>query len=180
MATSWSFQDDVHIEYDSEARIAKEYVPGASEPTVVRPFNDEENARAEAAERLAIVTAESQAKAELQEAIVAAIAATTTNKPGGGAWVRPTGAHDAYAKDAEVTHNGKTWVSLTPYNVWEPGGAGWREVVSEGYPAWVQPVGAVDAYALGARVSHNGQNWENTGSAANVWEPGVFGWIVIP
>ena len=114
-------------------------------------------------------------------AIIDAVAATTTNKPGtGAAWVQPTGVTDAYALDAEVTHGGKTWVSLTPYNVWVPGIANWREKVSEGYPAWVQPTGAQDAYPLNAKVSHNGQNWENTGSAANVWEPGVFGWVVIP
>jgi hypothetical protein len=41
---------------------------------------------------------------------------------------------------------------------------------------WVQPAGAHDAYAMGALVTHNGRRWENTGSAANVWAPGVFGW----
>ena len=45
------------------------------------------------------------------------------------AWVQPTGAHDAYALDALVTHNGKTWRSLYAANVWEPGVAGWAEVV---------------------------------------------------
>ena len=75
-------------------------------------------------------------------------------------------------------HGGKTWESLVDFNVWTPP-VNWREIVSEGYPDWVQPTGAQDAYPLGARVSHNGQDWENTGSAANVWEPGVFGWVVI-
>lgn len=45
-------------------------------------------------------------------------------------------------------------------------------------PAWVQPFGAHDAYRLGAKVTHGGQTWENTGSDANVWEPGVFGWVL--
>lgn len=45
--------------------------------------------------------------------------------------------------------------------------------------AWVQPTGGHDAYPLGAKVTHNGQDWENTGSASNVWEPGVFGWVTI-
>jgi hypothetical protein len=81
-------------------------------------------------------------------------------------------------KDDERTKDGKTWVSLMDYNVWEPP-VGWREVVSEGYPAWVQPTGAHDAYPLRFRVTHKGQDWENTGSAANVWEPGVFGWVKI-
>ena len=46
------------------------------------------------------------------------------------AWVQPTGAHDAYALGAKVTHNGKTWESTVDANVWEPAGvSGWREVV---------------------------------------------------
>lgn len=43
------------------------------------------------------------------------------------AWVQPTGAHDAYALGAEVTHNGKTWVSTADNTVWEPGVYGWNE-----------------------------------------------------
>jgi len=46
------------------------------------------------------------------------------------AWV--TG--QSYAKDVQVTHNGKTWISMVDNNVWEPGAAGvydsiWREVI---------------------------------------------------
>lgn len=81
--------------------------------------------------------------------------------------------------DDIVEHGGKTWRSTVDYNVWEPGVSGWREVVAEGYPVWVQPTGAHDAYPLGTKVTHNGQNWENTSSEANVWEPGVFGWVRI-
>lgn len=76
------------------------------------------------------------------------------------------------------TYGGKTWESLVDYNVW-PIPVGWREIVSEGYPAWVQPTGAHDAYAAGARVTHADQDWEST-VPANVWEPGVFGWSVVP
>lgn len=35
-------------------------------------------------------------------------------------WRQPTGAHDAYAKDAKVSHNGKHWISDVETNVWEP------------------------------------------------------------
>lgn len=35
-------------------------------------------------------------------------------------WVQPTGAQDAYAISAVVTHNGFTWKSLIDANVWEP------------------------------------------------------------
>lgn len=43
-------------------------------------------------------------------------------------WVKPLGAHDAYAKDAKVTHKGKKWTSDVDNNVWEPGEYGWTEV----------------------------------------------------
>ena len=56
---------------------------------------------------------------------------TRINAPGEiPAWV----AGQSYAKDVQVTHNGKTWLSIVDNNVWEPGAAGvfdsiWREVV---------------------------------------------------
>lgn len=40
-------------------------------------------------------------------------------------WEQPTGAHDAYAKDSKVSHNGKHWTSDIDNNVWEPGVYGW-------------------------------------------------------
>ena len=43
-------------------------------------------------------------------------------------WKQPTGAHDAYAKDAKVSHNGKHWTSDIDNNVWEPGVYGWTQV----------------------------------------------------
>jgi len=136
---------------------------------VVRPWTAEElTAQQEAA------TAAAQAEAD--RAILDAIAYTSeTAHTEGEAWVAPTGAHDAYPKDAAVTHAGKDWESLTAANVWEPGVSGWREVVGEGYPAWVQPTGAHDDYDVGAIVSHNGSDWIST-AASNVWEPGVYGW----
>lgn len=42
-------------------------------------------------------------------------------------WIQPTGGHDAYAKDAKCTHNGKHWTSDVDNNVWEPGVYGWSE-----------------------------------------------------
>jgi hypothetical protein len=98
----------------------------------------------------------------------------------GDPWRQPVGAHDAYPLGWTVTDAGKTWESTIGGNVWRPGVTGWREVVTGGgLPAWVQPLGAQDAYALGARVTHNGQTW-TSGYAANVWEPGVFGWTADP
>lgn len=42
-------------------------------------------------------------------------------------WVQPTGATDAYAKGAKVTHVGKHWISEVDGNVWEPSVYGWSE-----------------------------------------------------
>lgn len=42
-------------------------------------------------------------------------------------WVQPTGAHDAYAKDAKVTHNNTKWMSDYDNNTWEPGKFGWSK-----------------------------------------------------
>lgn len=36
-------------------------------------------------------------------------------------WIQPTGAHDAYAKGAQVTHHGEKYTSNIDANVWEPG-----------------------------------------------------------
>lgn len=46
-------------------------------------------------------------------------------------WKKPTGAHDAYNKDAKCSHFGKRWMSNIDGNIWEPGLPGdtfWREV----------------------------------------------------
>lgn len=97
----------------------------------------------------------------------------------GAAWVQPLGAHDAYPEGYMVTHDGKTWESLTPANVWEPGTSGWREVVEEGSgpPAFVPPTGAHDAYAAGDRVTFQGSVYESLISG-NVYSPTAYpaGW----
>lgn len=42
-------------------------------------------------------------------------------------WMQPIGAHDAYSKEAQVSHGGKHWVSDVDANVWEPGIYGWTK-----------------------------------------------------
>ena len=42
-------------------------------------------------------------------------------------WEQPDSTNP-YMKGDKVTHNGKTWVSTTDGNVWEPGYYGWEEV----------------------------------------------------
>jgi hypothetical protein len=62
-------------------------------------------------------------------ATIGVLWAEVTEEPvGPQPWVQPTGAHDAYALGALVTHNGQTWESLYAANVWEPGVFGWRVV----------------------------------------------------
>ena len=46
-------------------------------------------------------------------------------------WIQPTGAHNAYAKGAKVSHAGKHWISDVGANVWEPGVYGWTEQAEE-------------------------------------------------
>lgn len=96
-------------------------------------------------------------------------------------WVQPIGSTDAYRLGERVTHGGKQWSNDgNDANVWEPGTiAAWVDMNLVTVSAWVQPTGGQDAYAMGAVVTHNGQTWSNTGSDANVWEPGAFGWTVV-
>ena len=79
-----------------------------------------------------------------------------------------------------VTHGGSTYdlpAAATDFREPGTGGASWVVQAPPGPQPWVAPTGSHDAYPLGAMVTHNGRVWENTGSAANVWAPGVFGWV---
>lgn len=42
-------------------------------------------------------------------------------------WQQPDSTNGYMAGD-QVTHTGKTWVSLLDHNIWEPGVHGWQEV----------------------------------------------------
>lgn len=132
--------------------------------------------RAEQERRRVKSTAEQQA-ADLNAAYLAA-----SGVEPGQEWRQPTGAHDAYPQDWEVTHNGRTWVSTTPANVWQPGVSGWREVVEEDAapPEWVAPSGAHDAYKTGDRVAFEGVVYESV-IDGNVWSPRDFpqGWKIV-
>lgn len=146
------------------------------QPTGTRDYTDEENAAADAEQAAQEAEAAAEARAVEDAAILDAVRATSVPASADGEpWVQPTGAHDAYPLGAERTHGGKTWVSLVPFNVWEPGTSGWREVTSDTPAPWVQPTGAHDAYPAGARVTHQGQTWTSDVDG-NVWEPGAYGW----
>ena len=117
------------------------------------------------------------ADAPAQAAALADRYAAAIGRKNGEPWVQPTAAHDSYPLGITVTHGGKTWESLTPANIWQPGVSGWREQVAQGYPAWVQPTGGHDAYKKGDRVSFDGSNYESL-IDANVWSPTGYpaGW----
>lgn len=96
----------------------------------------------------------------------------------GGVWVQPTGATNAYPEGWTVEHDGRTWVSLTPANVFEPGVSGWREVVAEGgAPEWIQPTGGHDAYQTGDHITFEGAEYKSL-IDGNVWSPADYpqGW----
>lgn len=67
----------------------------------------------------------------------------------------------------------------TPQADWRPADtpALWTVVSLDEWPEWKQPVGSSDAYAKGDKVTHGGQHWVSDVDA-NVWEPGVFGWVL--
>lgn len=144
-------------------------------------FQGEDKAAAVGKARAELDRAVAVASAPTELANVNNLALAAAGITAGQPWRQPEGAHDAYPLAFQVTFGGKTWESLTPANVWEPGVSGWREVVppAAGPAAWVQPTGAHDAYAQGAKVTHKGQTWQST-VAANSWEPGVYGWTVVP
>ncbi|RRJ85894.1 hypothetical protein EG850_10925 [Gulosibacter macacae] len=102
---------------------------------------------------------------------------TASGREMGAPWVAPSGAHDAYPQGWTVAYGGKTWESLVAGNAHPPGVSGWREVAPAGaVPEWVQPVGGHDAYKVGDVVTRGGKTWRSTADA-NVWPPGVYGWV---
>ena len=70
--------------------------------------------------------------------------------------------------------------SHTSQDGWEPPNvpALWTRTWVDPYPEWVQPTGAHDAYNKGDKVSHLGKHWESD-LDANVYEPGVYGWLEV-
>ena len=130
------------------------------------------HAASEETSRRNLITAALTREPILQTGYLAAL-----GRADGEEYVPPTGAHDAYPEGWTVQHDGKTWVSLTAANVWEPGVSGWREITVDGEtpPDWVQPTGAHDAYKKADRVTHKDHTWTSDADG-NVWEPGAYGW----
>ena len=53
-----------------------------------------------------------------------------------------------------------------------------EDTESPEYPAWEPWDGISNNYQYGAIVSHNGHLWESVHNGHNVWEPGVYGWVM--
>lgn len=135
----------------------------------------------EARDLLAAVYAEVQrrdtiAQAPAQAEALAATYAAAIGRKDGDPWTQPTGAHDAVPLGATVTHGGKTWESLTAFNVWAPSPSSpwWKEVTDNPGP---QPWALGTYYFIDTRVTFGGQTWrclhEHLAQAG--WEPGAPG-----
>lgn len=83
----------------------------------------------------------------------------------GGALYRCLQAHDSQA----------SWTPDAAPSLWKRIG----DPDPSGVWPWVQPLGATDAYAKGDKVAHEGETWVSE-IDANVWEPGVHGWVREP
>lgn len=97
------------------------------------------------------------------------------------AWATVT----AYAIGDVVSYDGKVWECVQAHTSqadWTPSTipALWkaRSPSDSVIMPWVQPTGAHDAYAVDAIVTYGGKTWRNT-SPANVYAPGVYGWVEV-
>ncbi len=172
------FQDGILRERrDDTGRTVTTYDEAGVE-VETRPYTEAENDIADAVAQAQTDVTAARIRYETHEAILDATAVLMADAhTDGQPWVKPTGAYNAYPLDITATHVGKTWESLTPSNVWEPGVSGWREKVTQGYPEWVQPTGAHDTYNKEDRVSFDGGNYESV-IDGNTYSPAVYpaGW----
>lgn len=102
------------------------------------------------------------------------------------AWVQPQGAHDAYPDGFKVLHEGHTWESQIPANVWVPGSAGaelyWTCLDCEPQPGvWAVGIAYVGDNPPGSengdKVTHNGHLWRclQSHTSISTWYPGAPG-----
>lgn len=95
-------------------------------------------------------------------------------------WTQPTHAENSYAKGDWAWYAGKAWRSLQSANVFQPGVASWREMLTE-WPAYVQPTGAQDAYQIGEKITEANKRYVCKVDAT-VWPPSVVptSWTLQP
>lgn len=131
--------------------------------------------------------ADAAAQVDRMTAVESAVLSTVdlTAKP----WTPVTGSHNAVPPLAErIMDDGHTyrnvsgqWLSNSPYEY--PRGYECLdcEPVADWAP-WVQPVpgsGTNEPYDKDAKVTHKDQRWTSN-LDGNVWEPGVYGWTLVP
>lgn len=129
---------------------------------------------------IARLTREARRRRQLRDAQDAADKAVVAwqaaaGRRDGDPWQQPTSTVDAYPEDAVVTHDGKTWRSMTRNNMWEPP-LHWREEVEEGDPPpeWVRPASTEDAYQYGDEVTFEGTVYRSIWENPNTWSPVEF------
>ena len=106
-------------------------------------------------------------------------------------WIQPIDRYDSYMLNAQVTRNGKRYISLVDYNVWDPAlyiqPPVWREEEETGggeepdeWPPFVKPAGAHDAYKMGDKITWtaatggDGSRYISIFDGANIWSPGEY------
>ena len=109
------------------------------------------------------------AQAPAQAEALAATYAAAIGRKDGDPWTQPTGAHNAHADGAIVTHGGQHYRSTHSGNAWEPGAlnAPWEPVWPDGDGWTTTPPAAgplvwavgISAVADTTVVSHEGRLW---------------------
>lgn len=125
---------------------------------------------------------------QLQEAgTIPAPDYATTQDTTAPEWVDPGTDHTRmYPQGAVITHNGRTWVSVTSsLNSWEPGtenGLTWQQLTTgeggeTGVAEFVHPTGAHNTYPKGAQVMFEGVVYESL-IDNNTYSPAAYpaGW----
>lgn len=84
-------------------------------------------------------------------------------------------AHDGILYRCVQAHTAQAdWTPDRTPALWTPV----RKTAGSQPDPWKQPAGAHDAYGKGDRVTFEGATWESTADA-NVWAPGVYGWVKV-
>lgn len=174
-ATHTAFHESLALRFTSDPDTVTGPAWSGGPVPVVPPMSDVERAE------------QATDRAALDALRVAAATAHTDGQP----WVKPTGAHDAYRLDATATHAGRTWRSLTPFSVTEPGNPAdpqayrwWKDITPEPEPPdgpapWD---GNGHAYEVGDEVTHLGVTYRvrQAHTSQPAWTPNIVPALYLP
>lgn len=155
-----------------------------------RPYTSEENAAADATITDAATLTDLAARVARIEALLwpAAPDPSDPEDPSVGTWESYAGVwpNQGLLLEVDTVWRNISGVPLTTPPSGFPGTpAQWTHLFvaalepAPGPSPWFQPTGAHDDYDLNALVTHLGSTWISTVSN-NVWEPGVYGWSIVP